>query len=242
MEQHSNHRFHRSWENNQFNRKDCVEFSKFLTTKLKCEMNDDPCIKNSKIKASLEANTRANRLKKSLVGCHGFCPFCKTKCQAPVAGACRQHHSNFHLLQAFNGITMNNENATQILPCIDICNSQSNMKSYWIYNTSASAALRLVSDKLVRYKWEDVCAHHVHKNPMEYNWKINKGLDEDFAVKLLDMYFNKGLQNKILTKQRNLKNCVKADKTKDILFGDEIRFENDSQYGVRKQRNKSVDP
>ena len=61
------------------------------------------------------------------------------------------------------------------------------MKSYWIYNT----ALRLVSDKLVRYKWKDVCSHHVDKNPMTYNWKINKGLDKDFVVKLLHMYFNK---------------------------------------------------
>ena len=245
LEIKKNGKFREEWRHTEIDRKECGKFAEFLKERLK--YNTKGCIEISDVKPSIKI------LKSQLLGCCSECPLCKTKCQNDKPAHVGDHCSPFHLLRAFNGAQMSNiddefQNNQAKIPCIDVCNSRANEQSDWIYNSKWSNFARVFNSNWGKYNWKDVRLYY----EKEFCWKFDGDLDEDFLVSLLDMYFNKGLQDRMMENQTNWtfarkrndigfdwKHCVKADKTKDVLFADQINFQ---EYGIRngKERVKTA--
>ena len=140
----------------------------------------------------------------SRLGCCKCCPMCGAKCMLPYGHPdnCR---TDFHFLQAFVG---KREHYSHKL-VMDICCSRSNMGSYWARVKDETIIEDDVSwDKLIKET-------HPEWYPIEReNFEIQN------VIKQLTVFFDHGLQDKILSKYRDTKCVTRADVCcKDELDG-----------------------
>ena len=158
-----------------------------------------------------------------LLGCMKFCPFCNAKCQCEYnhVGRCK---TNNHFLLAFSGKYSKKNNKLRI----NVCCSQSNMNRKWVGDNFWNSCVEFVYQfdlfkNVSKYYSELVTWDEKVKLTDESWYPINASNFKKKNVKLmLDCFFDKGLQDKLLEKYNTADPTLK--RTLDPATRDDIEF------------------